>query len=44
VDSGHPSHNPDLALSDYHLFGKIKEHIAAEKFGDDAEAKDEVLR
>jgi hypothetical protein len=41
---GHPSHSPNLAPSDYHLFGKLNEHIKGKKFGDDNEAKDEVLR
>jgi hypothetical protein len=41
---GHPSHSPDLAPGDYHLFGKLKEHIAGKKFDDDDEAKDVVLR
>jgi Fe-S-cluster formation regulator IscX/YfhJ len=42
-DLGHPSHSPDLTPH-YHLFGKMKEHIMGEKFDDDDEAKDEVLR
>jgi histone-lysine N-methyltransferase SETMAR len=41
---GHPSHSHDLAPSDYHLFGKLKEHIAGEKFDGDGEAKGELLR
>jgi histone-lysine N-methyltransferase SETMAR len=41
---GHPSHSPDLAPSDYHVFGKLKDHIAGEKFDDDGETKDEVLK
>jgi histone-lysine N-methyltransferase SETMAR len=40
---GHPSHSPDLAPSDCHLFGKLKEHIAGEMFDEDDEAKDEAL-
>lgn len=28
---GHPSHSPDLAVSDYHLFGKLKELIVRNK-------------
>jgi hypothetical protein len=41
---GHPSQSPDLAPRDYHLFGKLTEHITAKKFHDDNEVKDEVLR
>jgi hypothetical protein len=41
---GHPSHSPDLVPSDYHLFGKLKEHITGKKFNDNDKAKDEVLR
>jgi hypothetical protein len=41
---GHPLHSPDLVPSNYHLFGKLKEHIARKKFDDNDEAKDEVLR
>jgi hypothetical protein len=36
--------SPDLAPSDYHLFGKLKEHIVGQKFDDDDETKGEVLR
>jgi hypothetical protein len=37
---------PHLAQRDYHLFGKLKEHIAGKKCDDDDddEAKDELLR
>jgi hypothetical protein len=42
---GHPSHSPDLAPSDYHVFGKLKEYMGGgEMFDDDDETKDEVLK
>jgi hypothetical protein len=28
----HPSYNPDLAPSDYHLFGPLKERLGGQKF------------
>ena len=32
----HPSHSPDLAPSDYHLFGPMKRHLSGQRFtGDD---------
>jgi len=31
----HPSYSPDLAPSDYHLFGPTKEHLRGQKFADD---------
>ena len=33
----HPPYSPDLALSDFHLFGPLKHHLSGERFpGDDA--------
>jgi histone-lysine N-methyltransferase SETMAR len=31
----HPSYSPDLAPSDYHLFGKLKDSLRGSKFEDD---------
>ena len=31
----HPPHSPDLAPSDLHLFGPMKEHLQGQKFADD---------
>jgi len=28
----HPPYSPDLALSDYHLFGPLKEHLGGKRF------------
>jgi len=33
----HPPHSPDLAPSDFHLFGPIKEHLWGQKSADDNE-------
>jgi transposase len=31
----HPPYSPDLAPSDFHLFGHMKEHLRGQKFADD---------
>jgi histone-lysine N-methyltransferase SETMAR len=31
----HPPYSPDLAPSDFHLFGPMKEHLQGQKFADD---------
>ena len=31
----HPPHSPDLAPSDYHLFGPLKRHLAGQRFTKD---------
>jgi hypothetical protein len=31
----HPPYSPDLAPSDFHLFGPLKHHISGERFPDD---------
>jgi hypothetical protein len=31
----HPPYSPDLAPSDFHLFGPMKEHLRGQKFADD---------
>jgi hypothetical protein len=33
----HPPYSSDLALSDFHLFGPMKEHLRGQKFADDNE-------
>ena len=33
----HPPHSPDLAPSDYHLFGPMKRHLSGQRFNDDDE-------
>ena len=38
----HPSYSPDLAPSDYHLFGPLKTHLGGRHFANDAEVQNEV--
>jgi len=38
----HPPYSPDLAPSDFHLFGPIKEHLRGQKFADDDEVMEAV--
>jgi histone-lysine N-methyltransferase SETMAR len=33
----HPPHSPDHAPSDFHLFGKLKEHLSGKRFASDQE-------
>ena len=40
----HPPYSPDLAPCDYHLFPKLKEHLARRRFSDDDEVKLAVQR
>ena len=40
----HPSHRPDLAPSDYHLFGPLKRELAGKRFDDDEELVDHVRK
>jgi len=40
----HPPYSPDLAPCDYHLFPKLKEHLARRRFSDDDEVKVAVQR
>ena len=35
----HPPYSPDLAPSDFHLFGPLKEHLRGQKFDDDEAVK-----
>jgi hypothetical protein len=39
----HPSHSPDLATSDYHLFSKLKESLGGKTFSKDDEVQDMVI-
>jgi len=38
----HPPHSPDLAPSDYHLFGPMKRHLSGKRFTSDDEVVKEV--
>jgi histone-lysine N-methyltransferase SETMAR len=38
----HPPYSPDLALSDFYLFGPMKEHLRGQKFADDNEVMETV--
>ena len=38
----HPPYSPDLAPSDYHLFGPLKEFLGGKKFQSDAEVQSVV--
>lgn len=38
----HPPHSPDLAPSDFHLFGPLKQHLAGQRFDDDDDLTEEV--
>ncbi|GFS21875.1 histone-lysine N-methyltransferase SETMAR [Elysia marginata] len=40
----HPPHCPDLAPSDYHLFGPLKRELAGKRFDDDEELLDHVRK
>jgi histone-lysine N-methyltransferase SETMAR len=40
----HPAHSPDLAPSDYHVFGPLKEALDGKKFSTDDETKEAVHR
>ena len=38
----HPPYSPDLAPSDFHMFGPMKEHLGGQKFADDNEVMEAV--
>ena len=38
----HPPHSPDLAPSDYHLFGPLKSHLAGQRFNADEDLIQEL--
>jgi histone-lysine N-methyltransferase SETMAR len=37
-----PPHSSDLAPSDFHLFGKLKEHLSGKRFASDQEVENET--
>jgi hypothetical protein len=37
-----PPHSPDLAPSDFHLFGKLKEHLSGKHFASDQEVENKT--
>jgi len=39
----HPPYSPDIAPSDFHLFLRLKKHLAGKKFDDDDEVQKEVM-
>jgi len=39
----HPPYSPDLAPSDFHLFGPLKEFLGGQQFSTDDEVKQPVL-
>jgi len=38
----HPQYSPDLAPSDYHLFGPLKEHLGGKRFCTNVEVIQDV--
>jgi histone-lysine N-methyltransferase SETMAR len=40
----HPPYSPDLAPSDFHLFGLLKHHLGGKCFADDEEVEMEVRK
>jgi histone-lysine N-methyltransferase SETMAR len=38
----HPPYSPDLAPSDFHLFGTLKNHLGGKRFADDDDVEMEV--
>jgi histone-lysine N-methyltransferase SETMAR len=40
----HPPHSPDLALSDFHLFQKIKKHLRGQRFHSDEDVQNKVKK
>ena len=39
----HPPYSPDLAPSDFHLFLKMKEHLAGKRHADDEDLQHAVV-
>jgi histone-lysine N-methyltransferase SETMAR len=39
----HPPYSPNLAPSDFHLFGPLKHHLSAEPLPDDEAVEREVI-
>jgi histone-lysine N-methyltransferase SETMAR len=40
----HPPYGPDLATSDFHLFGLLKNHLGGKRFADDEEVETGVRK
>jgi hypothetical protein len=40
----HPPYNPDLAPSDFHLFGPLKYNLGDKRFADDEEVAETKIR
>jgi transposase len=40
----HPPYSPDLAASDYHLFGSLKEHLGGRRFCNNEEVIQDVQK
>jgi histone-lysine N-methyltransferase SETMAR len=39
----HPPYSPDLAPSDFHLFGPLKKHLGGRRFATDGEVQQAVM-
>jgi histone-lysine N-methyltransferase SETMAR len=39
----HPPYSPDLALSDFHLFGPLKKHLGGRRFATDGEVQQAIM-
>jgi hypothetical protein len=39
----HPPYGPDLASSDFHLFLRLKKHLAGKKSDDDNDVQEEIM-
>jgi histone-lysine N-methyltransferase SETMAR len=42
--SEHPPYSPDLAPSDFHLFGPLKNYLGGKRFPDDKEVETELWK
>jgi histone-lysine N-methyltransferase SETMAR len=40
----HPPYSPDMAPSDFHLFGPLKDHLGGKCFADDEDVQTEVQK
>lgn len=40
----HPSYSLDLALNDFHIFPKLKDHLGGQRFETDGELQDAVTK
>jgi hypothetical protein len=39
----HPPYSPDLAPSDFHLFGPLKQHLGGRRFATDGEVQEAIM-